>query len=226
MTGHSVLQLFKEGLFPLTIIVILLWFCPKINNILKPSGQLNFLWKFKFIVGFLVIKANNVDPLAVLRDVPVVLAVQDLPLDKVVVLGQGFTDNLEGIAVVMRNHIFHILDKNRLGFFGFYHPKQLKEKVASVIFKPLAIARNTKGLTRKASNNHIDRFRRNFLWQNCVNITPVQISIWVIQLISLSGILIKLVGIHHSELVGLLKAQLNSTNTRKECCNSKLLLLA
>lgn len=126
----------------------------------------------------------------------------------------------------MRNHVLHILDKIRLGFLGLNHTKQLKEKVATVIFKALAVACDTKGLTRKSSDNHIDCFRRNFLWQYCVNITPVQISIWVIQLISLSGILIKLVGIHHSELVGLLKAQLNSTNTRKECYNRKLPLLA
>lgn len=112
----------------------------------------------------------------------------------------------------MRNHVLHILDKNSLGFLGFNHTKQLKEKVASVIFKTLAVTCNTKGLTRKASYNHIDCFRGDFLWQYCVNITAIQISI----LVSLSRILIKFIDIHNSELVGLFKVQLESTNTREE----------
>ena len=123
----------------------------------------------------------------------------------------------------MTNHVLYIFDENSTRFSSLNHPKQFEEKITTIIIKTLAVTRNTKSLTREASHNHIHTFSRNVFRLHRMNIPTIQMRVRIIQTISLTRILIKFIGIHHSELVGLFKSQLNSPNTREESCNVVLL---
>ena len=185
----------------------------KINHITQRSCQIDFFRKFKNIVGFFSIETNNIDTLTVLWDIPIVFPIENLPLDEVVVLSQSFTNDLKSIPMVMTNHVLYIFDENSTRFSSLNHPKQFEEKITTIIIKTLAVTRNTKSLTREASHNHIHTFSRNVFRLNRMNIPTIQMRVRIIQTISLTRILIKFIGIHHSELVGLFKSQLNSPNT-------------
>ena len=180
MTGDFKLQLVIEILLTFTVIVDLIKLITKVNHILKSSSQLDFLWELKQVISFFGIKTDNVDTLTVLWDISIVFPVENLPLDEVVVLSQGFTNDLEGIAMVMTDHVLDVFYENGARFASLNHAKQFEEKIPTIIIKALAISRNTKGLARETSHNHIHALSWNIPWLNIVNITTIQIGIWMV----------------------------------------------
>ena len=82
--------------------------------------------------------------------------------------------------MVMTDHVLDVFDENGTGFTPLNHAKQFEEKIATIIIKALAVTRNTKGLTREPSHNHIHPLSRNVFRLYRMNITTIQMRIWII----------------------------------------------